>query len=291
MGSSESVLSRPERAPHTGVRAAIERRAAALALPCVQWSAATLGPQRMGRLAAPIGGFGPGPCSAARARIRAHLGLTREQARAIASAMSEHLVRDLTAFITGDAFADRSVELSGALAERLAQPGPGLLFSAGHFGPWEAIAARIGRARQPAAVVIGPASNAVLGRFIEDARRKHGVRTILRNRPGTGRRILRILRAGGVVGTLVDQFTRAPYVNGRFFGQPAPIHVGWGRWALRGWTWVHLEWGLDGVVRGVEVEGRRVQDRAQFVADRLEAQVRAAPERWVWFHDRWAAQR
>jgi KDO2-lipid IV(A) lauroyltransferase len=185
-------------------------------------------------------------------------------------------------------------QLRHALAE-----GRGVVLVTGHCGNWE----WMNLALQAVGIPMTAA-----GRKLPDPR-FDALLTRLRTRFGgeavgrggnAGQSLLRALRRGRVVGLLIDQDIAAPGVFVRFFGHPAwtptgaavlalraksPVVVGFARRTTEGTMELRFEPPL--FPEGDARDERQVAQLTALLTQRIEAQVRACPEQWVWFHRRW----
>ncbi|HVN75002.1 MAG TPA: lysophospholipid acyltransferase family protein [Thermoanaerobaculaceae bacterium] len=178
-------------------------------------------------------------------------------------------------------------------------PDRGAALVTGHCGNWEWLNLGLG------AVGVGmtvAAREVYDPRFDEVARRlrgRFGGETALRGR-GAGAKLVQALRRGRVIGLLIDQDIAAPGVYATFFGRPAWTAVGAALLPLR--TGCPIVPGFaarrsDGTMRlefdppvvpdaGADPEAEAARLTAVLTA-RIERQVRAHPEQWVWMHKRW----
>jgi Kdo2-lipid IVA lauroyltransferase/acyltransferase len=191
------------------------------------------------------------------------------------------------------------VEFDGDERARAAYArGRGVVFVTGHFGYWELQALVHALHIQPVAVVGRALDNPFLNRLLERIRESTGNTVIYR--PGTIRRVLRTLQAGGGVAVLIDQHIigrDAIYVD--FFARPAATTPAVAALALRTGAVVVPVFALPagtGRYRMVyeppiappsagNVEA--VREFTQRCTDILEVYVRRHPELWLWMHRRW----
>lgn len=188
--------------------------------------------------------------------------------------------------------ADRRV-----LEEALAR-GRGVVFVSGHVGNWELLARRVARAGYPSQSIAkettDPRVTALVGRF----RERGGVRSIWRGQEGAARAMLRALKAGEILGLLIDQDTRVQSLFVPFFGELAATPRAAADLALRTGAAVvvgfcqregpgyRLSMEEVPVPQGLEREAAALALTAA-LSERIEAAIRRAPEQWVWMHQRW----
>ena len=188
-----------------------------------------------------------------------------------------------------------------------AQRGPdgaprGVLFASAHLGPWERVAATLVGRGVPMTVLAREAYDPRLGTIYERLRAGRGVPAIYRGHPGAPARIVRTLRAGGVLAIPMDLRSRVPSVDAIFLGRETQVPVGPARIALRMRASVIVgtvapDRSVPGGLRITCTEiptGDLAPDGAgehvltARLADELSSRIRALPGEWVWMHDRFA---
>ncbi|MCK8497777.1 MULTISPECIES: lysophospholipid acyltransferase family protein [Myxococcus] len=189
--------------------------------------------------------------------------------------------------------ADRAV-LDAALAK-----GKGVVFISGHVGNWELLARRVARAGYPSQSIAKETTDPRLTKLVERFRERGGVRSIWRGQDGAARAMLRALRAGEILGLLIDQDTKVQSLFVPFFGQLAATPRAAADLAVRTGAAV-----VTGFCHRVEGGGYRLvmedvplpedEDReaaalalTAALSARIEAAIRRTPEQWVWMHQRW----
>lgn len=178
--------------------------------------------------------------------------------------------------------------------------GRGTIYLGAHFGNWEIIHPTVARAGGPIASVGRPPDNPHVARVVERLRTRFGNRSL--EKRGAVREMFRVLRAGGRLGLLLDQRVRAEEaIAVPFFGRPAWTSPIVARLAAKTGAAVVPVFG-DHAPGG----RYRVEFHAPlFAAERespeatleltarclalCEPVIRAAPEKWLWLHDRWRA--
>jgi KDO2-lipid IV(A) lauroyltransferase len=201
------------------------------------------------------------------------------------------LDRHLEALVTWPE-ADRRV-LETALAR-----GRGVVFVSGHLGNWELLARRVARAGYPSQSIAkettDPRVTELVGRF----RERGGVRSIWRGQEGAARAMLRALKAGEILGLLIDQDTRVQSLFVPFFGElastpraAADLALRTGAAAVVGFcqregSGYRLTMEEVPVPEGLEREAAALALTAA-LSERIEAAIRRTPEQWVWMHQRW----
>ncbi len=181
---------------------------------------------------------------------------------------------------------DRAV-LDQALAR-----GRGVVFVSGHVGNWELLARRVALAGYPSQSIAKEASDAHLTALIEAFRRSGRLKTIWRGQPGAAKQMLRALKAGEILGLLIDQDTKVQSVFVPFFGDLASTPRAAADLALR--TGAPLIVGFCVRAQGrhrismeeVPASADPTAVTAELTA-RIERTIRAYPEQWVWMHQRW----
>ena len=170
--------------------------------------------------------------------------------------------------------------------------GRGALIFTAHCGSWEWLAATVALLGHPLTVLQRERDEPDLNRFIMRIRSHFGMRTIGRRSSTSALEMFRTLRSGGLLAFLIDQNIRAESVKVPFFGKPALTPIGPAKLAVRaeapvmicfierrgGRQIVHFQEPFIGT-DPVEITARLTRA--------IEAQIRRAPEQWVWFHPRW----
>lgn len=188
---------------------------------------------------------------------------------------------------------DRAV-LDAALAE-----GKGVLYVTAHLGNWELMASTLAWLGYPISTVARASYDERLTAWIDRWRRGGGVHAILRRsshkpEPRVARESLRTLRAGRVLGVLMDvDLPAAEGVPARFLGLPVTVPIGPARMALRTGARVvagFMERQADGTHR-LRLEAIATGDDPTELALRMsaaiEVAVRRTPEQWAWIHRKW----
>lgn len=175
----------------------------------------------------------------------------------------------------------------------------GVLFLTAHFGNWEWMAAALSlRQGKKIHVVARPLDNPDLNRMVNAWRERDGNQVL--NKRTSAAEIMRLLKAGEVVGILLDQNTAAGeaiFVD--YFGRPAATHKGMAILALRTGaavlpTFIIREKGRHRVVIDKPLEiartgdlGRDVREATALFTRTIESAVRRHPDHWLWVHRRW----
>jgi KDO2-lipid IV(A) lauroyltransferase len=180
-----------------------------------------------------------------------------------------------------------------------ASSGRGVIIVGGHVGNWELFALAVAM-RYPLAVVAAPIYDPRVEEVMIRLRAAHGIETLVRNRPGALKRLITMLRRGGVVGLLIDQDIKTDGVFVPFFQQEAYTPTGAASLAFRTGASVVLGFivredrGRHRVVicgpltlsRSGDAD-RDVRDQTARFTKMIEDQIRKTPEQWIWMHRRW----
>jgi KDO2-lipid IV(A) lauroyltransferase len=180
--------------------------------------------------------------------------------------------------------------------------GRGVLFVSGHVGNWELLARRVALAGLPASTIAKESSDWRLTRLVERFRIQGRVESIWRGQQGAAKRMLRVLKSGGILGLLIDQDTAVQSIFVPFFGHPAATPRAAADLALK--TGAAVVVGFcqrkeDGRYRlsmkeilprqTGNVESDAVALTQELTAE-IESAIRRTPEQWVWMHRRWKSQ-
>ncbi len=197
-----------------------------------------------------------------------------------------------------DRFIDWPTEDRRALEAALAR-GKGVVFVTGHVGNWELLARRVALSGHPAQSIAKETSDPGTTALVERFRLRGRVKSIWRGQEGAARQMLRALKAGEILGLVIDQDTKVQSVFVPFFGVPAATPRAPADLALR--TGAALMVGFcqrqpDGryllTMKELPLEptGDREADAVRLTAmmsAEIEAAIRRHPEQWVWMHQRW----
>jgi KDO2-lipid IV(A) lauroyltransferase len=176
--------------------------------------------------------------------------------------------------------------------------GKGLVMITAHLGNWELLAIAFSLFCRPAHIVARPRRNPWIDRALQKLREGSGNVVCAPGDAGALRRLLLQLRSGGVVGILADHCPRRGVIV-PFFGRDTLCHPGPARLALQtGAALVPAFLRRDGdvhvlhvhpavVVEDLPEDERNVERLTQRLQSIIEAEVRAAPEDWLWTHRRW----
>jgi KDO2-lipid IV(A) lauroyltransferase len=188
------------------------------------------------------------------------------------------------------------------ILEAAIKRGKGVVFVSGHIGNWELLARRVALAGFPSQSIAKEASDPRTTKMIERFRQQGRVGSIWRGQPGAAKQMLRALKAGEILGLVIDQDTKVQSLFVPFFGRPAATPRAPADLALR--TGAAVVVGVcqrqkDGRYRLTmrEIEPRSTGDKevdavwlTAALSSALEEAIRRAPEQWVWMHRRWKTQ-
>ncbi|HEX9021022.1 MAG TPA: lysophospholipid acyltransferase family protein [Nitrospirota bacterium] len=195
------------------------------------------------------------------------------------------------------------VDIRGAENLRKAiDRGKGVVFVTGHIGNWEMMGHAVA-AMHPLSVIAAPIEPEQVNDMIVGLRAKMGVRTVLRNRPGAAKELIRIFRENRILGILIDQDTDVESAFVDFLGRPAwtptaaaSMAVKFGAAVIFGYIHrtgdtrhtVMIEGPLDMITTGAPDED--IIANTAMLTKKIEDAVRKDPEQWVWMHRRWRRQ-
>ena len=231
-----------------------------------------------------------------------------EQAlRAIARRSYQHLGRSLAelarVMVSSPEWIMGSVKTEGLDHFLDAQKkGRGVLYLTAHLGNWELMALAHSLQGYPINVVARPVDNPLLEDVLFRLRTRWGNQVIKKG--GALREVLKLLKAGGTVGFLLDQNVAADqgvFVN--FLGRPACTHKTLALLALKTgavvlpvFTFRESRNGHRMIIEPPvlleetgNVERDVVLNTQKFTA-LIESYVREHPDQWLWVHRRWKTQ-
>ncbi len=195
----------------------------------------------------------------------------------------------------------RIVECQGLENLEAAQArGRGVILFTGHLGAWELSSFALSAFGYPMSFLVRRIDNLHVEQMIENTRTRFGNRSI--DKRAAMRPMLRTLRAGGTLGTLVDLNTQPHegiFVD--FFGIPASTTSGLAALALRTGAAVlpvFVPWDENKKRFILRVDspltiiptGNQKEDIKQLTSlftSVVENYVRKYPEQWLWIHKRW----
>jgi KDO2-lipid IV(A) lauroyltransferase len=265
---------------------------------------------RAGRLGEALGGLGYRLAGAQRRRALSSLATafpekSPAEREALARAAFRHLGRallELACVGELDRDPDRFIDWPKADREALATAlgrGLGVVFITGHVGNWELLARRVALAGFPAQSIAREASDPDTTALVEGFRLRGGVRSIWRGQPGAARQMLRALKAGEILGLVIDQDTKVQSVFVPFFGTlaatpraPADLVLRTGAALMVGFCQRQADGRYLLTMKELPVaptgdgEADAVALTAQLSGE-IEAAIRRHPEQWVWMHPRW----
>jgi len=187
------------------------------------------------------------------------------------------------------------------LKDAMAKHGRALVLTA-HLGNWELLALAHRLTGIPTTVVMRPLDATWLDTMADRLRQRSGIELI--DKHNALRPVLGALNRGRMVALLLDQnASRREGIFVSFFGRPASTSKGLAVLAVRTRTPVvpifiyrervhehriviHPSFGLD--VAGDSEEA--VAEITQRCAATTEAAIAAAPDQWLWVHNRWRTQ-
>ena len=284
---------RADRAIDLGVRALLRL---VLALP-YRWRVPLMG-WITSRVVAPLAGWPQ--------RIRANLDhvmpeLDAAERRRLVRAVPDNVGRVLAELYSGREFARhlRGTEIEGpgrAILDTAHRAGQPVICVSAHLGNFDASRVAFLDRGYRLGGLYRPMRNRHFNRHYEAALRSIGEPMFPTGRQGLGR-LMRHLRAGGMVGLLTDIYAKpAPELT--FIGKPAPTALSAAEMALKYRAPLIPIYGLrqpDGtsfrVIAEEPIPHTDARTMTQALNDSLSAQVRRHPEQWFWIHRRWKPER
>lgn len=188
-----------------------------------------------------------------------------------------------------------TIEGAGPLLMALDE-GRGVVVFTAHTGNWEWMSYSIGLFGRPTTVLQRERSAPEMNRYITEHRARSGVRTVDRGSASAAKQMIECIRNGGILAFLIDQNLRTDMVQVPFFGRPALTPIGPAKMAIRTEALAvtifsrRLPDGRHHLTIGEPLQCKRGDDPVELTARmtrEIEAEIRRAPEQWVWMHDRW----
>jgi KDO2-lipid IV(A) lauroyltransferase len=177
--------------------------------------------------------------------------------------------------------------------------GKGLILLSGHFGAWEFIVTSMSlRLGRPVVAIAQPQRNRYIDAVITANRNRFGSGTVTMHE--SVREVMKLLRAGKIVGMLGDQSGSKESLFIEFFGRPAATHRGAAAFSLKCDAPIVMFFFIrqpDGAYRTVYEEVDRhgltgtSEEKIVELTRRhtavLERYIRKYPDHWLWMHKRW----
>lgn len=184
--------------------------------------------------------------------------------------------------------------------EALAE-GRGVVAVTGHLGNWELLAQLVAAAGYPVTTIAKPLYDPRLTHWVHRQRTAFGLGIIWRGAQSAAKDMLRVFRNRGILALLIDQDTRVEGTFVPFFGRPAYTPTAAASLALRFRAPVVMAWSeRRGTGYAMHCERLHYVPTGDTDADvmaltaamtaKLESAIRAAPDQWVWMHQRWKRQ-
>jgi len=178
----------------------------------------------------------------------------------------------------------------------------GLLMISAHFGNWELQAIAVSLFFHPMSFLYRPLDNQFLDRLVTSVRSSTGNSPLVKNK--AMRKMLRTLKANGMIGLLIDQnwsWQEGVFVD--FFGRPACTSDGLARLAIHTEApviptfMVRQENGKYKLIirEAVELVNTGEQEKDVLINTQnytriIEDMIRQYPDQWLWVHQRWKTQ-
>lgn len=178
--------------------------------------------------------------------------------------------------------------------------GKGVIVITPHLGNWELMAHFASIAGFPVNVVAKRLYDLRLDNLILRLRYNHGVKTIFRDEASTGKKILKALKHGEILGMLIDQDTKVEGVYVKFFNRLCYTPSGTAILALRTeaqvlFCTISRNSEEKNIIkfypplRTIRTFGNQedIITNTQLYSNLIEASIRKYPDQWVWMHQRW----
>jgi KDO2-lipid IV(A) lauroyltransferase len=177
--------------------------------------------------------------------------------------------------------------------------GRGVILLSGHFGAWEFLVTSMPLLLGcPIVAIAQPQRNRYIDATITANRSRFGSGTVTMHQ--SVREVMKLLRAGRIVGMLGDQSAPRESIFVEFFGRPAATHRGAAAFSLRFDTPIVMFFFVrqpDGRYRVVYEEVDRgglsgtseenIIELTRRHTAVLERYIRKYPDHWLWMHRRW----
>jgi KDO2-lipid IV(A) lauroyltransferase len=181
--------------------------------------------------------------------------------------------------------------------------GKGLIVISPHLGNWEFMAQFASMAGYPVNVVATRIYDHRLNNLILQFRSNKDVKTIFRDDPSVGKKIMKVLKKGEIIGLLIDQDTKVDGVYIKFFNQLCYTPAGAAILARRTGAPVLLSTIYRNcnekhiikfspafkTICTSDAQNDTILN-TQLYTNLIEAAIRKNPDQWVWMHQRWKSK-
>lgn len=191
---------------------------------------------------------------------------------------------------------EKSIEIEGIHhLDNALKKCKGVLLVTGHFGHWERMNSLLAMRNYPLSVIVRKPNDPKLTELLEKIRQLFNIDVIYKG--NAIKSIFKKLSQNQIVGILADQNSADGFIT--FFNQPCGTDLGPGVIHARTQCAVLTAWckriGPFKYLLTIEPEIENLPSKEekkglalmQIYNERLENQIRQAPEQWLWFHDRW----
>ncbi|MEA3506172.1 MAG: lysophospholipid acyltransferase family protein [Elusimicrobiota bacterium] len=183
------------------------------------------------------------------------------------------------------------------LKQNLGQ-GRGVVYLTAHIGNWELMGAFLSMIGHPINVVARRMTDSVLDRLLVGVRGRRGYNTIYRSGTGNMRKMLKVLKAGQVLGILIDQDTKVGGVFVDFFGHSAYTPTAVAQFGkmdntviIPGFIYRNKDYSYRvEVLRPLDKKGD-MREQTQEQTRIIEEFIKKHPAQWVWMHPRWKTKK
>ena len=190
------------------------------------------------------------------------------------------------------------LEIAPDVMAMLEDPNQGLIMASGHFGSWE-IAAQLLSRYKPIAGITRPMNNPRVEALIQRRKPRYRFHPIPKY-AADPKRFLAVLGNGEILALLTDQHARARGAAVDFFGHPAATYTTAAMLhlvarvplcfaACRRTAPMHFEITTSPLIQHPP-SGNKKRDVHAILTklnEHLEAEIRKAPEQYIWGHRRW----
>jgi KDO2-lipid IV(A) lauroyltransferase len=153
----------------------------------------------------------------------------------------------------------------------------------------------------PCQTIAKETSDGRMTALVERFRASAKLKSIWRGQSGAAKHMLRALKAGEILGLLIDQDTDVQSIFVPFFGKPAKTPRAAADLALRTHAAVVMGFcqrqgsaryrlSMEEVTLPLGEGETAVEQLTAALTARIEAKIRETPEQWVWMHQRWKSQ-
>nr|MDA3792303.1 lysophospholipid acyltransferase family protein [Elusimicrobiota bacterium] len=176
--------------------------------------------------------------------------------------------------------------------------GKGVVFLTAHIGNWELLGGYLSMIGYPINVIARGMTDDIMDRLLVRLRALRGVNIIYRTGTGNMKKMMKVLKAGNVLGILMDQDTKVGGVFVDFFGRPAYTPTAVAQFGkldntviIPGFIYRREDYTYRVVIDSPIKKEGSLAEQTQRHTKIIENFISKHPAQWVWMHRRWKTKK